>query len=38
MYAAKAAGKGNSKFYRPEMRSRAVGRLQLESDLVRTLD
>jgi diguanylate cyclase (GGDEF)-like protein len=38
MYAAKTAGKGNYKLYRPEMRSRAVGRLQLESDLVRTLD
>jgi hypothetical protein len=33
MYAAKTAGKGNYKLYRPEMRSRAVGRLQRESDL-----
>jgi diguanylate cyclase (GGDEF)-like protein len=38
MYAAKAAGKGTYKVYRPAMRTRVIGRLQLESDLARTLD
>jgi diguanylate cyclase (GGDEF)-like protein len=38
MYAAKTAGKGTYKLYHPDMRTRVVGRLQLESDLVRTLD
>jgi diguanylate cyclase (GGDEF)-like protein len=38
MYAAKAAGKGTYKLYRPLMHTRVAGRLQLESDLARTLD
>lgn len=38
MYAAKAAGKGNYKLYTPVMHTRAIGRLQLQSDLVQALD
>jgi diguanylate cyclase (GGDEF)-like protein len=36
MYAAKAAGKGTYKLFVPAMRTPAVGRLQLESDLARS--
>jgi diguanylate cyclase (GGDEF)-like protein len=36
MYAAKAAGKGTYKLYRPVIQTRVAGRLQLESDLAQS--
>jgi predicted signal transduction protein with EAL and GGDEF domain len=38
MYSAKAAGKGTYRLFSTAMQARAIGRMQLESDLAQALD